>query len=72
MSARHFINDPTHLIHTALHAITLTYPGVALDADNKIIYRRPRWLRPWKPWSRRNPRSRVMTPLSATATAASA
>lgn len=41
MSAKHFINDPTHLVNTALHAVTLTNPGVALDADNKIIYRRP-------------------------------
>ncbi|KAK0635220.1 dihydroxyacetone kinase [Bombardia bombarda] len=41
MSAKHFINDPTHLVNTALQAITLTNPGVALDAPNKIIYRRP-------------------------------
>jgi dihydroxyacetone kinase len=41
MSAKHFINDPTHLVNTALQAITLVNPGVALDAGNKIIYRRP-------------------------------
>ncbi|KAF4621875.1 hypothetical protein G7Y89_g14471 [Cudoniella acicularis] len=41
MSAKHFINDPTHLVNTALHALTLTNPSVALDAENKIIYRRP-------------------------------
>lgn len=41
MSAKHFINDPTHLVNTALHAITLTNPSVALDATNKIVYRRP-------------------------------
>lgn len=41
MSSKHFINDPTHLVNTALHAVTLTNPAVALDADNKIIYRRP-------------------------------
>lgn len=41
MSAKHFINDPTHLVNTALQSITLTNPGVALDADNKIVYRRP-------------------------------
>ena len=41
MSAKHFINDPTHLVNTALQAVTLTNPGVALDAVNKIVYRRP-------------------------------
>ncbi|KAJ9155978.1 Dihydroxyacetone kinase [Coniochaeta hoffmannii] len=41
MSAKHFINDPTHLVATALHAVTLTNPSVALDAENKIVYLRP-------------------------------
>jgi len=41
MSAKHFINDPTHLVNTALQALTITNPSVALDAENKIIYRRP-------------------------------
>jgi dihydroxyacetone kinase len=41
MSARHFINDPTELVNAALHALTITNPSVALDFDNKIIYRRP-------------------------------
>ncbi|KAF8854710.1 dihydroxyacetone kinase [Acephala macrosclerotiorum] len=41
MSAKHFINDPTHLVNTALHALTITNPSVALDTENKIIYRRP-------------------------------
>lgn len=41
MSARHFVNDPTHLVNTALHAITLTNPAVACDAENKVIYLRP-------------------------------
>lgn len=41
MSARHFINDPTHLVNSALVAITLTNPAVALDAPNKILYLRP-------------------------------
>lgn len=41
MSAKHFINDPTHLVNVALHAVTLTNPSVALDATNKIVYRRP-------------------------------
>ncbi|KAI6711445.1 dihydroxyacetone kinase [Diplocarpon mali] len=41
MSAKHFINDSTHLVNTALYALTLTNPSVALDAENKIVYRRP-------------------------------
>ncbi|KAF7554049.1 hypothetical protein G7046_g6926 [Stylonectria norvegica] len=41
MSAKHFINDPTHLVNTALHSLTLTNPSIALDPDHKIIYRRP-------------------------------
>lgn len=41
MSAKHFINDPTHLVNQALYALTLTNPSVALDAENKIIYKRP-------------------------------
>lgn len=41
MAAKHFINDPTHLVNSALHSITLTNPSVALDAANKILYLRP-------------------------------
>ncbi|KAK5199813.1 dihydroxyacetone kinase Dak1 [Exophiala xenobiotica] len=41
MQTKHFIDDPTHLVHTALKSLTLTNPSVALDAENKIIYRRP-------------------------------
>ena len=41
MSAKHFINDPTHLVATALQSITLTNPNTALDAENKIVYLRP-------------------------------
>jgi len=41
MSAKHFINDATHLVNSALRSVTLTNPGVALDAENKIVYRRP-------------------------------
>ncbi len=41
MSSKHFINDATHLVNTALHSLTLTNPNVALDANNKIVYRRP-------------------------------
>jgi len=39
-AAKHFINDPNHLVLTALRSITLANPLVALDAENKIIYRR--------------------------------
>ncbi|KAM5342443.1 hypothetical protein ACJ41O_013409 [Fusarium nematophilum] len=41
MSSKHFINDPTHLVTTALHSLTLTNPSIALDPDHKIVYRRP-------------------------------
>ncbi|GAM89038.1 hypothetical protein ANO11243_070720 [Dothideomycetidae sp. 11243] len=40
MSARHFINDAEHLVHTALKSVVLANPAVALDDGNKIIYRR--------------------------------
>ncbi|KAI1171436.1 dihydroxyacetone kinase [Nemania sp. FL0916] len=41
MSSKHFINDPTVLVDTALQSLTLTNPSVALDAANKIVYLRP-------------------------------
>ncbi|CAH0033968.1 unnamed protein product [Clonostachys rhizophaga] len=41
MSSKHFISDPTKLVNDALHSLTITNPTVALDAENKIIYRRP-------------------------------
>ncbi|KAH6649079.1 Dak1 domain-containing protein [Truncatella angustata] len=41
MSAKHFINDPTLLVNSALESLTYTNPTVALDAENKIIYLRP-------------------------------
>lgn len=42
MSTKHFINDPVHLVESALRAVTLTSPGIGLDAANKILYIRPR------------------------------
>jgi dihydroxyacetone kinase len=39
--AKHFINDPTHLIQSALQAVTQTNPTTALDAENKVVYLRP-------------------------------
>ena len=41
MSTKHFINDPAKLVGDALLGLTLTNPNVALDADSKIVYRRP-------------------------------
>ncbi|KAL2025076.1 hypothetical protein VTK56DRAFT_78 [Thermocarpiscus australiensis] len=41
MSTKHFFTSPSHLVTTSLHSLTLTNPGLALDAPNKIIYRRP-------------------------------
>ncbi|KAI1818125.1 dihydroxyacetone kinase [Poronia punctata] len=41
MSTKHFINDPTLLVDSALESLTLTNPSVALDAANKIVYQRP-------------------------------
>lgn len=40
-AAKHFINDPTHLVLSALKAVTFTNPSVALDQENKVLYRRP-------------------------------
>lgn len=39
--AKHFIDDPAHLVLSALKSVTIANPAVALDAENKIIYRRP-------------------------------
>lgn len=41
MQTKHFIDDPTHLVNTALHSLTITNPSIAVDAANKIVYRRP-------------------------------
>lgn len=41
MSSKHFLNDPSHLVTTALRSLTLTNPSLALDPANKIVYRRP-------------------------------
>ncbi|CRK17726.1 hypothetical protein BN1708_003007 [Verticillium longisporum] len=40
MSAKHFINDPAHLVATSLRGLTITNPSVALDVEHKIVYRR--------------------------------
>lgn len=39
--AKHFFSDPSHLVLTALHSVTLTNPSLALDKQNKIVFRRP-------------------------------
>lgn len=41
MSTKHFFHDPSHLVTSALHSMTLTNPSVALDPLNKILYLRP-------------------------------
>ncbi|PYH93689.1 dihydroxyacetone kinase [Aspergillus ellipticus CBS 707.79] len=41
MQTKHFFADPTHLVQTALHSLTLTNPSLAYDPENKIIFRRP-------------------------------
>jgi len=37
-STKHFILDPTHLVHSALHSLTLTNPSLSVDLTNKIVY----------------------------------
>ena len=44
MSTKHFLPDPTHLVHTSLAALPLLNPSLALDSSNKIIYLRPNTL----------------------------
>ncbi|KAL2191805.1 dihydroxyacetone kinase [Thermothelomyces heterothallicus CBS 203.75] len=41
MSTKHFVPSPTHLVPAALHSLTLTNPGLAVDVPNKVVYRRP-------------------------------
>ena len=41
-SAKHFLVDPDPLVLASLRSLTLTNPGLALDEQHKIVYRRPR------------------------------
>lgn len=41
MQTKHFFTDPNHLVLTALNSLTLTNPSLALDVENKIVFRRP-------------------------------
>jgi len=41
MQIKHFFDDATVLVHSALNSLTITNPSLAFDKDNKIIYRRP-------------------------------
>lgn len=41
MSTKHFVDDAQKLVGDALRSVTLTNPSVALDVENKIVYRRP-------------------------------
>jgi dihydroxyacetone kinase len=38
---KHFINDPTQLVLSALKAAKYANPSVSLDEVNKIIFRKP-------------------------------
>lgn len=40
-TAKHFFSDPSHLVQTALHSLTVTNPSLAFDPEHKIIFRRP-------------------------------
>jgi hypothetical protein len=40
--AKHFVNDPSHLISSALRSLSITNLAVAIGTENKIIYARPR------------------------------
>jgi triose/dihydroxyacetone kinase / FAD-AMP lyase (cyclizing) len=41
MATKHFINDPSYLVFSALQSNAYTNPSVACDLQNKIIYRKP-------------------------------
>jgi dihydroxyacetone kinase len=41
MQTKHFFSDPSHLVTTALHSLTVTNPSLAFDPEHKIIFRRP-------------------------------
>lgn len=41
MQIKHFFDDATTLVLTALNSLTITNPSLAFDKENKIIYRRP-------------------------------
>jgi dihydroxyacetone kinase len=38
-STKHFILDPTQLVNSALHSLSLTNPSLSVDVTNKIVYR---------------------------------
>jgi len=38
-STKHFIHDPTHLVLTALHSLTLTNPSLSADLTHKTVFR---------------------------------
>ncbi|POS85621.1 hypothetical protein EPUL_001247, partial [Erysiphe pulchra] len=41
MASKHFITDATYLVDSALQALVLTNPSIAVDIENKTIYRIP-------------------------------
>lgn len=42
MPAKHFVNDPSHLVSPALRSLSITNLAAAIDTENKIVYARPR------------------------------
>ena len=40
MSTKHFLDDPNHLVRTALESCTRVNPSLIADLENKIVYRR--------------------------------
>lgn len=38
MQAKHFVNDPTALVVSALQSFRLTNPALSVDVENKILY----------------------------------
>ncbi|MCJ1401621.1 hypothetical protein MMC11_004837 [Xylographa trunciseda] len=41
MSAKHFLDDASHAVVTALRSLTITNPSLVFDEPNKIVYRHP-------------------------------
>lgn len=39
--AKHYLDDPTNAVLSALRGVTLTNPSLLLDETNKIVYRHP-------------------------------
>lgn len=42
MPAKHFVNDSSHLVSSALRSLSIINLAVAIDTENEIVYARPR------------------------------